>query len=202
MGIKRSKAEILESIGVNMTSAKNLILRIEELREITSAKSHPADCRFTLSTIHSAKGLEYDTVYLADVCDGIFPETVITNHNADKDAVRTYEEERRLFYVGATRAKNRLFVFSYAGKTSFFCDDFLKKSENVGQTFFSGGNRKKDYSFADFCKDTCVGAHICHKAFGNGQIVKEDGDIIEAVFDGKGTRKLSRKLIYEMNLLK
>lgn len=59
----------------------------------------------TLSTLHSAKGLEYETVYLIDVNEGIMPYKKAA---LDEDI----EEERRMFYVGMTRAKKNLHLFS------------------------------------------------------------------------------------------
>ncbi len=56
-----------------------------------------------LSTIHSAKGLEFDTVYMVDLLEGEFPGSGATTGD-------DLEEERRLFYVGMTRAKERLFL--------------------------------------------------------------------------------------------
>ena len=203
MGIKRSKAEILEALGVGEASAKSLISRVEELAEITREHRAPAECKFTLSTVHSAKGLEYDTVYLADVCDGIFPENIVLNpKSADKDTVKEYEEERRLFYVGATRAKDELFVFSYDGKKSFFCDDFFGKLEvkTEKNTLYTKPARK-ELGYHGFCEKTAVGAEIEHKAFGKGTVIGENGDIIEVRFE-KSARKLSRRMLYDMYLLK
>jgi DNA helicase-2/ATP-dependent DNA helicase PcrA len=60
--------------------------------------------RLTLSTIHSAKGLEWDTVFVLWAAEGKFPAFYST---LNEDAV---EEERRLFYVAVTRAKRRLYV--------------------------------------------------------------------------------------------
>jgi DNA helicase-2/ATP-dependent DNA helicase PcrA len=57
-----------------------------------------------LSTIHSAKGLEWDSVFVMHAADGNIPSDMATGSEAD------IEEERRLFYVALTRAKNRLFV--------------------------------------------------------------------------------------------
>ena len=61
------------------------------------------DERVTLTTMHSAKGLEFDTVYIAGTVEGIIP------HERSKTAVEI-EEERRLFYVGATRARHNLYI--------------------------------------------------------------------------------------------
>ncbi|MBI3991199.1 MAG: ATP-dependent helicase [Candidatus Omnitrophica bacterium] len=63
----------------------------------------------TLSTIHSAKGLEWDAVFFIGIIDGVLPVSFSFN-SPDADAV---EEEHRLFYVGVTRAKNHLFLLSH-----------------------------------------------------------------------------------------
>lgn len=63
--------------------------------------------RLTLSTIHGAKGLEYDTVWLIDLMQNEFPSIMALDLN-DGGNARLLEEERRLFYVGITRAKKRL----------------------------------------------------------------------------------------------
>lgn len=61
----------------------------------------------TLSTIHSAKGLEFQNVYIIDLVEGDFPNTTSIDE-FNKGNIETLEEERRLFYVGMTRAKNYL----------------------------------------------------------------------------------------------
>ena len=66
-----------------------------------------------LMTVHAAKGLEFDTVFVTDMNDGIFP-----NERAMNEGSRGVEEERRLAYVAFTRAKNKLFL-TEAGGFSF-----------------------------------------------------------------------------------
>ena len=92
------------------------------------------NCSFILSTIHASKGLEYDTVYLMDVMDGLFPEEVpVSVKYMTKEERRVFEEERRLFYVGMTRARNRLYVFTTDEKSVLTDDLFgtgsLKRTE-------------------------------------------------------------------------
>jgi len=68
-------------------------------------KQHPShDEYIVLSTIHQAKGLEWNTVFLVGLCEGQFP------HSKSVDQTAQLEEERRLFYVAATRAKNNLYL--------------------------------------------------------------------------------------------
>ena len=64
------------------------------------------DARVTLITMHNTKGLEFDTVYIVGLQDGLFPRTT------DLDAQKM-EEERRLFYVAITRAKRRLTLTTF-----------------------------------------------------------------------------------------
>lgn len=205
MGIKRSKAEILVSIGAGEQTAKNLLSRLSELAEITREHKNPADCRFTLSTIHSAKGLEYDTVYLADVCDGSFPEQIVVNpKSAEREALAEYEEERRLFYVGATRAKNKLCIFTYAAKNSVFCDDFLGKEKPKQEKLpfsVNSAARKSEAEYAEFAAKIRVGTELCHKAFGTGTVTALSGDLADVKFIS-GMKKLSLRMLFEMNLLK
>ena len=66
-----------------------------------------------LMTVHAAKGLEFDTVFVTDMNDGIFP-----NERAMNEGSRGVEEERRLAYVAFTRAKNKLYL-TEAGGFSF-----------------------------------------------------------------------------------
>jgi DNA helicase-2/ATP-dependent DNA helicase PcrA len=60
--------------------------------------------RLRLSTIHQAKGLEFDAVFVIMLCDGLFPSARSTESNEGE------EEERRLFYVSVTRAKTELYL--------------------------------------------------------------------------------------------
>ena len=72
--IGTSKIEILRILGNRLDSVEQLISRLSELEEIIKNKKNNFDCPLILSTIHSSKGLEYDTVYMIDVVDGILPE--------------------------------------------------------------------------------------------------------------------------------
>jgi DNA helicase-2/ATP-dependent DNA helicase PcrA len=72
-----------------------------------------------LSTIHSAKGLEWNSVFVIQLIDGKFP---VVRDSTKKNDI---EEERRLFYVAVTRAKERLFLTSTHGRTKSFYDSWF-----------------------------------------------------------------------------
>jgi DNA helicase-2/ATP-dependent DNA helicase PcrA len=80
-----------------------LALRSEIETDATTARV-VEDERIRLSTVHQAKGLEFDAVFVLMLCDGMFPSV----RSLDDDA--TLEEERRLFYVAVTRARNELYL--------------------------------------------------------------------------------------------
>jgi DNA helicase-2/ATP-dependent DNA helicase PcrA len=96
-------------LGATMKANGTLTLRgfLRELEERAEQNNPPTLPGVVLSTLHAAKGLEWDHVFLVGVCDGILPMG------------SQVEEERRLFYVGLTRAKQRVHV-SYSGQPSEF----------------------------------------------------------------------------------
>ncbi len=186
MNIRDNKLSILEAIGQKLSSPRELLTRLSELENILSERKN-IESKVILSTIHSAKGLEYDTVYLIDVCDGIFPETVISNYrNADETDIKAYEEERRLFYVGATRAKNRLNIFSYSTAPSTFTEEF-----------FDTEKQPETDKFTDFN----IGTVINHRVFGRGRILSRDGELISVRFDNGTIKKLSLAILIDQGLI-
>ena len=78
---------------------------VDELFERSAAQHEPTMAAVTLATIHSAKGLEWDTVHILGLSEGFLPITYATTAEA-------IEEERRLLYVGITRARRRLHLSS------------------------------------------------------------------------------------------
>lgn len=76
-GLKADKIEILQILGSREDSMAGLLQRLRELQDILTRKETDYSCNFILSTIHASKGLEYDTVYLMDVTDGILPAQML-----------------------------------------------------------------------------------------------------------------------------
>ena len=148
MNMDSGKLFILKAIAKNETSPQRLLTRLDELQEILNGKpgGQQSVQSVILSTIHSSKGLEYDTVYLMDVVDGVFPEKIPENPKTMSQRERAdYEEERRLFYVGVTRAKNKLSIFK-PNQKSTFCEEFFpKKKAEKKKTYYKSDEERETY---------------------------------------------------------
>lgn len=231
MGMNVNKLETVKLIGSRVESPEKLLERLEELRTIIQEKVSDKDCPFILSTMHASKGLEYDTVYLLDVMDGILPEKVLVNpRTASKEELETYEEERRLFYVGVTRAKNQLNVFT-TNKPSKFCSELLGKRnlmENQ-QKEYAGIKKWGDYSpagtygikgngmyhgygtghgfqkqpgksYQELADALGEGMIVKHKKFGEGVVVDMEGEHIRIQF-GDNVKNMDLKVLARLGML-
>ena len=100
-------AELLSAAAYFPATRNGLVEFLEQTGLESEKKAqNDATARVTLITMHNTKGLEFDTVYLVGLQDGIFPRTI--DISAEK-----MEEERRLFYVAITRAKRQLTLTSF-----------------------------------------------------------------------------------------
>ncbi len=125
--IDTNKLFILKMLAKKEKDISGFLNRLTELREILMEHENPGGGKIILSTIHSSKGLEYDSVYLIDTINGVFPNKVIRNmEKATAQEKKDYEEERRIFYVGITRARDELTVFKYINKPSAFIKELME----------------------------------------------------------------------------
>lgn len=187
---KDTKITILKSLAVHEDSITGLAGRLDELEEIIRSKKNDKNCRFILSTIHASKGLEYDRVYLIDVADGIFPELL-----PDSPDDRAFEEERRIFYVGMTRAKKELDIFCLPEKSVFIEQ---VRSIDKDAPSVTGKQPSKKYE-ADF--DFVTGLIVEHVLWGEGVVldVTDSRVIIEFA---NGVKTLSIKTVKANGLVR
>ncbi|MBQ4627892.1 MAG: ATP-dependent helicase [Clostridia bacterium] len=123
------KFELLQVLASAEKTVGSFLERLYELQLICSDEKPEKNNGITLSTVHSAKGLEFDSIYIADVFDGTFPSVTLSAAQKDKDEMDCYMEERRLFYVAMTRAKNELAVISISDRKSSFIDEIISSKE-------------------------------------------------------------------------
>ena len=120
------KVHILQILAKQEPDIKKFLLRLQELEKIMQQEfSAHSNNKVILSTIHTSKGLEYDTVYMVDVYDGRFPSSRPNIFSRSKDNANFEQEERRLFYVGITRAKNDLYLFEIKNLPSQYVDEMF-----------------------------------------------------------------------------
>ena len=100
-----NKLEILKILAGRETSPGAFLDRMDELKKRISGKTSNVDSTFILSTIHASKGLEYDTVYLMDVIDGILPEKLPDN---PKQAVWEWKQKQEARNRNVPGAKSSL----------------------------------------------------------------------------------------------
>lgn len=163
-----------------------------------------------LMTLHSAKGLEFKTVFITGLEEGLLP------HSTSMLDPSEMEEERRLMYVGITRAREKVYLLFTSERNIFgstqinapsrFLDDIpehlmesvngkcqiMKDKENSDYKL-QNSSPKADQPLAEkfIFKD---GDRVCHEIFGDGLVVASQGDIITVAFSKVGLKKLSASI--------
>lgn len=168
------------------------IFSLEEFLENISLVSDKnvykeVDDGINLMTLHSAKGLEFNDVFLVGMEEGIFP------HNRSFESESELEEERRLCYVGITRAKEHLWLMNAKKRTLFgqvsmnfpsrfikeINSDLIDKEESVS---LKNNNYIGNMYERDLNDDLKVGDKVVHDKFGEGIVVKIDGSVATIAF--------------------
>lgn len=175
-GIDSGKLYILKLLSDNENSIGSFLIRLSYLQRMLADKEVDYGCNFILSTIHSSKGLEYDQVYLMDICDGVLPGNG-GGKGASADDKTVIEEERRLFYVGMTRAKNDLHIFKIAAESSAFIGELAapeakkgKESPGLGIKGRSKNIIKEEQRSLYDEYELCIGERVVQSTYGPGTI--------------------------------
>ena len=206
-GMDRTKLAVLAMLGAQEPTPRHLLRRLGELRSIVQNHVTPPGCKFILSTIHSAKGLEYDRVILLDVLDGILPAKPELCCRTPAET-QQYEEDRRLFYVAMTRARQQLVLFDCAAETSAFVNEVLSglpghekrpDAEPAGRRPAPPAVRKP-LPPVDVESITMIGAHVRHAVFGAGTVESVDGRRVTVRFTA-GLRTLDAQVVAERHLM-
>lgn len=180
------------------TGSVNLGDFLEEISLIADVTEHKEyEDAVTLMTIHSAKGLEFDVVFLIGMEEGIFPHA---NSLIEKDGI---EEERRLMYVGITRARKILYLTNAKrrmlyGKESInapsrFIEeidaDLLETTSSIKEenSFDIGGM----YTNGDVLYN--AGDVVVHEMYGRGVVIDVDKMLVTVAFNNRvGVKKLMK----------
>lgn len=170
---------------------------LEEISLVADVAQHKEDGEeVTLMTIHSAKGLEFTVVFLVGMEEGIFPHT---NSLCESDGL---EEERRLCYVGITRAKELLYLTNAKRRMLYGKDTmnppsrFLKEIDD--DLLFRSDTLKEEKTIESKSMyiegandDINQGDTVEHETLGLGVVIKVDGSLIDVAFK-TGVKKLMK----------
>ena len=120
---------VLKVMALKCRKITDYLQRIEEVKELLENPTSGA--RLTMSTIHSSKGLEYDCVMMLDMVNSELPGESAIDLFREENKAELLEEERRLFYVGITRAKEYLYLLypnfrnGFREERTIFIDEIL-----------------------------------------------------------------------------
>ena len=165
---------------------------LEEVALMSSADKDSDGQKVTLMTLHAAKGLEFPIVFIVGMEEGIIPHARVYEAGPAE-----LEEERRLCYVGMTRAREELHL-SYAqsrlqfGQRAYnpmsrFITDMGDKVASIDQSAVHEPEHQDFYSDDPFT----IGDIVRSAAFGNGEVIEVDGLALTVSFDTGQTKKLN-----------
>ena len=193
----------LEEVAAGLNSMEEFANRLKYLETVTKSSKYNKDSQVTLSTFHSAKGLEFDRVYMIDLIEGIIPSRGDVEQKKE-GKLEAMEEAVRLFYVGMTRAKNHLELLSYdkrdqekVSESEFVASVRKIISPPVVIPKFAIKQRGKTNPVATYnpnairhVNQLTIGNVINHQSFGQGEIVDITSSTIDIQFNGM-IKKLS-----------
>ena len=187
--------ERIENIGALVSEAATYAdtqTFLEEVALMSSTDKSTEKGQVTLMTLHAAKGLEFPIVHMVGIEEGVLPHSRVFEGTPDD-----IEEERRLCYVGMTRAREELWL-SYAASRRLFNQTnynepsrFLKEIDGL-----AGGSApatRAESHFEDFYSDEMLseGDKVKSAQFGTGTVRDIDGMAATIEFDSGATKKLN-----------
>ncbi|GAA0782950.1 ATP-dependent helicase [Hathewaya limosa] len=179
--------EIINSFRESASEFKNILSFLSHIEKVKeeiklNKKKDKRQEGVLLSTIHGVKGMEFKNVFLINCNEEVIP------HVNSMDTEEGVEEERRLFYVGITRAKENLWLNTLKDKGG---------KEKKPSRFL----KEMDIGVKEGFLNFKVGKKINHKAFGKGIISKVDENTIIIDFDDGMCRKLDSQITYYNGLI-
>ena len=198
---------------------------LEHVSLVMDNEENASDAKVSLMTLHGAKGLEFDNVFLPGWEEGIFPN----QRSLDESGAKGLEEERRLAYVGLTRARKRAIVshaqnrriyanwqssipsrfieelpeehVAITGSAAIARDARIAAAPSFGTQFPLMASRPKIIESWEQPTRTArnetvpIGSRIFHQKFGYGTVKHVDDDKLDIVFDKAGEKRLLDRFV-------
>lgn len=168
---------------------------LEEVALVSATDDKNDAPAVTLMTLHAAKGLEFPIVFMAGMEEGLFPQTRALYDQSE------LEEERRLCYVGMTRAREELYILCASSRLVFgsrqyglpsrFIDDMEIGEVAPSEASFVSSSFDEPHVVYDEEIGFAVGDRVRHQLFGVGTVVSVDGSLLKISFGSKGVKNLN-----------
>ena len=166
---------------------------LEEVALMSSVDSENDKSKVTLMTLHAAKGLEFPVVFMVGMEEGVFPHSRVF-----ESGPRELEEERRLCYVGMTRARKELYLTFAQSRFQFGQRAYSSPSRflsDMGHTIAlsqpARPSFQNDQEEHDYILEFDINDRVRSAQFGEGEIVDIDGLAVSVRFDTGTTKKLN-----------
>jgi DNA helicase-2/ATP-dependent DNA helicase PcrA len=182
------------NIGALLSDAQsfvNLPDFLEEVALMSSADTGTKGEKVTLMTLHAAKGLEFPVVFIVGMEEGILPHARVYEAGPAE-----LEEERRLAYVGMTRAREELHLTYAQSRLQFGSRGYNPMSRfitDMGDQVAASSSEPRVVPEQDFYSDEffAIGDTVRSASFGNGEVIEVDGLALTIQFDNGQTKKLN-----------
>ncbi len=184
-----------ENIGALINDAQSFTTLADFLEEValmSSADTQHGEKSVTLMTVHAAKGLEFPVVFMVGMEEGIFPHSRI--YEAGQAEL---EEERRLCYVGMTRAKQELYLVHAQARMLFGTRSYGQPSRFLADMgVLSAGQAEvravaNDFENEYIREEYDINDRVRSSQFGEGEVIDIDGLAVTVKFDSGQTKKLN-----------
>lgn len=186
----------LENIATLIEEARayaDLETYLEEVALMSSSDTASQQGSVTLMTLHAAKGLEFPVVFMAGMEEGVFPHA----RTLDADPAEL-EEERRLCYVGMTRARQELYLSHAAMRYQFNQRSYNQPSRFLRDAELTDDAPSEPHvlfesDYSDVCDepDIAIGQRVRSAVFGPGTVEEIDGLAVVVEFDSGQRKKLN-----------
>jgi len=215
------RLENLKELVRAMADFENLSGFLDHVSLVMENEEQTDADRISLMTLHAAKGLEFDTVFLPGWEEGMFP----SQRTMDESGTKGLEEERRLAYVGLTRARKRAIVSHAANRRIYanwqssipsrFIDELpeahveragsaalARDARMLAPSVFAGGplvaRRAEPWEQAGRPARTqkvVVGERVFHEKFGYGEVIASEDDKLDINFEKAGQKRVMDRFV-------
>lgn len=217
----QGRLENLRELVSAMAEFESLAAFLEHIALVLENDQDNTTDKVTIMTLHGAKGLEFDCVFLPGWEEGLFP----SQRSMDENGLKGLEEERRLAYVGLTRARKNAFITHAANRRTYgnwvnaipsrfieeLPEDNIETSSDIGGSAFgfepkpgrsghwdSSGFNPAPRAFITRQENASglkTGGRVRHSSFGEGTILVIDGNKLDIIFDRVGRKRVLESFI-------